>query len=164
MELTPRTLGEPAEALRPPVRRRWALLVVGLAVVAIGVIAWQAMTNAAVYFYNADEAVADREALGDKRFRLQGLVVEDSVRRSEGGAAFTVEFNDVQVEVVHSGGTPELFEEGIPVVLSGRWSGARFASDEMLIRHDENYVADNEDRIADAEDGHGRGAREASDR
>lgn len=152
MELTPRTLDVEAPGGRSPARRRWALVVVALAVGAIGVIAWQALTSASEYFYNADEAVAERADLEGKRFRLQGTVVDGSIDRSEGGASFTVEFDDVAVDVVHAGGTPELFQPGIPVVLSGRWDGDRFASDEILVKHDEEYEAENRDRIEDAED------------
>ena len=156
MELTPRTLGE--EAPQPSrARRPWALAIVAAVVVALGVIAWQALNNASEYFYNADEAVAERADLEQKRFRLQGTVMEDSIERVEGGAAFTVAFNDVEVDVVHAGGTPELFQAGIPVVVSGRWDGEHFASDEILVRHDEEYEAENQDRIDDAEDGQSDG-------
>ncbi len=162
MELTPRTLGE--EAPQPSrTRRPWMLAIIAAVVVALGVIAWQALDNASEYFYNADEAVAERDQLEDKRFRLQGTVVDDSVERVEGGAAFAVAFNDVEVDVVHSGGTPELFQEGIPVVVSGRWEGEHFASDEILVRHDEEYEAENQDRIDDARDGQSGSSGAADD-
>ena len=38
-------------------------------------VAYQALTSASLYFYNADEAVEQKDDLGDKRFRLQGSVV-----------------------------------------------------------------------------------------
>lgn len=160
MELTPRTFDDdidvdaaPGGTRRPPVKRRWALVVVVLVVAALGVVAWQGLTNASEFFYNADEAVAERAELGERRFRLQGTVLGDTIERVEGGASFTVSFNGVDVDVVHRGGTPELFQDGIPVVMSGRWDGEHFASDEILVKHDEQYEADNGERIADAQDG-----------
>jgi cytochrome c-type biogenesis protein CcmE len=34
---------------------------------------------------------------------------------------------------------PPLFNEEVPVLLEGSWSGDLFVADEALIRHDENY-------------------------
>jgi cytochrome c-type biogenesis protein CcmE len=127
-----------------------------VAVVGIGVVAYQALTSASLYFYNADEAVAQRDELGDKRFRLQGTVLDD-VESTDDGVTFTVKFNDVEVPVVHAGDPPELFEPGIPVVLEGRWaaSGDQFDSDAIRVKHSEEYEADNGERLRDAEDGEG---------
>jgi cytochrome c-type biogenesis protein CcmE len=157
VELTPRTSPGATEAQRRRRRRGpWPSVVVALVVVALGVVAWQGLTNAAVYFYNADEALADRDQLGERRFRLQGSVVEGSIDRSPTGADFTVSYNDVDVAVRHAGSTPELFQPGIPVVLEGRWAdradGDHFLSDRILVKHTEEYEADHGDRLDDARD------------
>src|SRR3546814_11864643 len=73
---------------------------------------------------NADEGVERREELGDRRFRLQGTVLGDTISSSEDGVEFTVAFNGARVDVRHDGGPPELLQPGIPVVLEGRWSEA----------------------------------------
>lgn len=152
MELTPRT--EPV--VRPPVRRRNPLAYVALllVLVGIGVVAYQALTSASLYFYNADEAVDRKAELGDRRFRLQGTVREDVVT-TELGVTFTVTWAGDDVPVRHDGDPPELFAPGIPVVLEGRWdaSGDYFASDRILVKHSEQYEADNGDRLRQAEDG-----------
>ncbi len=157
MELTPRTVDEPAAARRSGRRRRGAV-VVAVALVAVGVIAWQGLTSASEYFYNADEAAAKHDELGSKRFRVQGTVVGGTVERAEGGASFDIAFNGVSIPVTHQGGTPELFDSGIPVVLSGHWDGDRFASDQILVKHSERYEAENEDRLREARAGSGPGA------
>jgi cytochrome c-type biogenesis protein CcmE len=159
MELTPRTLDDDraVAARRRSHRRRWLpLAVVALVVVALGVLVLKGLNEATVYFRNADEAVAQREELGDRRFRLQGTVVDDAVDTSD-GVNFDVTYNDVSVEVHHVGDPPDLFEPGVPVVLEGRWddSGEFFASDRMLVKHDADYESreDYEERISDAEEG-----------
>jgi cytochrome c-type biogenesis protein CcmE len=120
----------------------------------LGVVVYQGLTSASLYFYNADEAVAQQADLGTKRFRLQGLVVRQDAP-SDDGIEFTVAYNDVEVDVHHRGDPPELFDLGIPVVLEGGWdaSGDFFASDRILVKHSEQYEADNEDRIDAAERG-----------
>lgn len=156
MELTPRTAPEPTGA-RPARPRRSPVVYGVLLLVALGlaVVVWQGLTSASLYFYNADEAVSMRDDLGDKRFRLQGTVLGDSVRQTEDGVDFTVAFNGVQVDVRHHGDPPELFQPGIPVVLEGRWSATAdvFDSDTMKVKHSASYEADHEDRLDKAESG-----------
>jgi cytochrome c-type biogenesis protein CcmE len=132
--------------------------------VGVGIVAYQGLTSASLYFYNADEAVEQRAELGDKRIRVQGAVTRDAEAIDDDHISFTIEFNDVAIEVLHDGTPPELFEVGIPVVLEGRWSqvptdhrgpepDVPFLSDEIIVKHDETYEAENEGRLEDAEDG-----------
>ena len=150
MELTPR----PAPATR---RRRspWAYGALVAVLLGLGLVVYQGLTSASLYFYNADEAVEQRADLGDKRFRLQGTVLGDSITPTDEGVDFTVAFNGVQVDVRHDGDPPELFQAGIPVVLEGRWSATddAFDSDTIRVKHSEQYEADNGDRLDDAERG-----------
>jgi cytochrome c-type biogenesis protein CcmE len=120
------------------------------------VVVMKGLSDATVYFRNADEAVAEREELGDQRFRLQGSVVGEGVETDE-GVTFDVEYNDVSVAVHHVGDPPELFRPGVPVVLEGHWdeSGEFFASDRMMVKHDAEYEEreDYDERITEAEEG-----------
>lgn len=155
MELTPRTAPDPSAPTAAPRRRSWwAYGILAVVLVGVGVVAYQGLTSASLYFYNADEALAQRADLGDKRIRVQG-VVEGEPATVGDGVAFTIAFNDAEIDVVHDGDPPELFAVGTPVVLEGRWaaSGDAFLSDEILVRHDEQYEAENGERLVDAEDG-----------
>lgn len=126
-------------------RRLWLAGVVVLA--ALGFLVFQGLGNATLYFRTADEAVAQREQLGDRRFRIEGDVVDGSVRQVGNDVSFTLVKNSVQVPVQHKGDPPELFRPGIPVVLEGRFQGDHFASDRILVKHSETYVAENPDRV-----------------
>jgi cytochrome c-type biogenesis protein CcmE len=146
LDLSPR----PAPIGRP--RRRWGYLAVTVVLLgaALGVL-WKGLSDATLFFYNADEAVEQRLTLGDSRFRLQGTVLPDSVLETPPVVAFTVTYNGALVDVEHTGAPPELFQEGMPVVLDGRWDGDVYASDNILVKHDEVYVEDHGDRLDDAE-------------
>ncbi len=169
-ELTPRTV--PTARPRSQLAR-W--LTVGLAVLAfaaVGFVLYRGLSDAALFFRNADEAVADRAELGDSRFRLQGTVVEGTVRAEGDLVMFAVAYDGVVVDVAHRGPAPDLFQPDVPVVLEGRFAdgpapegvtfvdtggtgrdGYHFASDRMLVKHDNEYVAENEGRLRDAEQG-----------
>ncbi len=162
MELTPRTLDPEPEGGDAPVRsrarrrhRRWLpLAVFAVAVVGLGVFAYKGLSDAALYFRTADEAVAQRDSLGSKRFRLEGTVTGDPVE--DGGfLRFAVVFNGVSVDVEHQGSPPDMFRPGQPVVIEGHWDGTVFAGDRILVKHDETYESKDEyqDRISQAEEG-----------
>jgi cytochrome c-type biogenesis protein CcmE len=116
-------------------------------VAAVGFVLVRGLGDATLFFYNVDEAVGQRATLEDRRFRLQGNVVDGSVSRTAAGADFTVTYNGVEATVRHQGDLPQLFQPGIPVVLEGAWDGERFASDRMLVKHSEVYTAEHPDRV-----------------
>jgi cytochrome c-type biogenesis protein CcmE len=135
-------------------RHRWAVYGVLAAVLVIGgALVYKGLSEATLYFRTADEAVAQKTSLGTSRFRMEGTVVAKPVEQGE-----TVEFNvrnkGVTVPVHHTGSPPEMFRPGIPVVLEGHWAkgGAFFASDHILVKHDEKYEseADYKKRVAQA--------------
>ena len=148
MDLTPSPVAVPRRR-----RSRAAYLVLLLVLGGLGVVVYQALSSASLYFYNADEAVEQRQDLGDKRFRLQGTLVEQTP--TPDGVVFDVAFNGERVEVHHDGAPPDLFEVGIPVVLEGKWDagGEWFDSDRILVKHSAQYKADNGDRLDEAERG-----------
>ncbi len=150
-DLTPRTA--PAGASAGSSRSSRRALAVGALVVllaALGYVLFEGLNDAATFFYNVDEAVAQRSDLQGERFRMQGNVVDGTVEETDSGVNFVIKFNDVEVPVQHTGTPPELFGPDIPVVLEGTFEGDTYISDQILIRHDNTYDEENPDRIADA--------------
>jgi len=169
-DLSPRhPLEAPSDraALREQMGRRRKALIGVFVLLLLIVGGWATVAglrNATLFFRNADEAIAERVELGDRRFRLQGRVVPSSVAGDSGVTAFEVIHNCASVSVRHSVDPPDLFESPwIPVVLEGRWVRGDvvtvagrdthfFSSDNMLVKHTNEYVAANADRIADPDD------------
>lgn len=155
MDLTPRTSGadgDPASVTNNRAKSLRSFGLIGLIVVALGFVVVRGLGDATLFFYNADEAVERRDELTDRRFRLQGEVLAGSVTELGTSVSFVVTHEGVEVPVRHTGTPPELFQPGIPVVLEGRWSEAdHFTSDSMLVKHSEEYVADNGERVDDYE-------------
>ena len=152
--------------------RRWIPALIAVAVlVAVVLLVWNLFTGA-LFFYNADEAVERRAELGDDRFTLQGTPIECSITKSTQGndvvTAFSVSFGGAMVDVVHRGDPAELFDGGTPVVLDGSWvegapavadfdgladDGWYYASDRMRVKHDEDYINDDDydSRLAESQ-------------
>ncbi len=127
---------------------RSRLWIAGIVVLgALGYLVFQGLGNATLYFRTADEAVAQRQQLGERRFRIEGDVVDGSVRQVGDDVSFVLAKNNVEVPVRHKGDPPELFRPGIPVVLEGRFDGDHFSSDRIMVKHSETYVAKNPERV-----------------
>ena len=139
-----------APRVRPPSRRTRRYWIAGVVVVAaLGFLVVRGLGNATLYFRTADEAVAQRQSLGTKRFRIEGSVVAPAVRGAAGGVSFDIASNGKIVHVDHHGEPPELFKPGIPVVLEGRFQSGSdvFISDRILVKHSENYIARHPERV-----------------
>ena len=151
LDLTPRT--GPGGAAPRRRSSRWVVLGVLALVLVAAVFVVRSLGSATVFFLNADEAVAQKQDLADKRFRLQGTVVPGSVTRTADGVSFAVTYKGVQVPVDHVGDPPQLFQPDIPVVLEGHWNDSQtaFASDRIMVKHTEEYDAKNPERLTDAE-------------
>jgi cytochrome c-type biogenesis protein CcmE len=151
VDLSPRTITEPA-APAPrsrPKRRAWpAALVLGLVFAAAAIILFQGLSNATVYFCNANEVGQRADCMPGKRFRVQGTVNAGSVTRVGPDTDFTITYSDATIPVAYSGEPGGIFKEGIPVVVEGRMAATgTFAGDRILVKHTEQYREENPDRV-----------------
>jgi cytochrome c-type biogenesis protein CcmE len=123
--------------------QRLVLLVIALVVlVGAGLLAAWALRNQASYFYVPSEIVANPPA-PDRAVRLGGMVENGSIRTEPDGVtiAFVVQDGDARVPVVFKGIVPSLFVEGSGVVAEGKMGAdGTFVADNLLAKHDENYV------------------------
>lgn len=126
--------------------RQQRMLAVGLAV--FGLVIATALTLTAfkdnmMFFISVTEVVAGEFPQG-RNFRVGGLVVDGSIEREDGSLEVQFLVTDLRCEmpVSYSGVLPDLFREGQGVVAHGRMGGEGvFIADEILAKHDENYMA-----------------------
>ena len=145
LDLTPRPV--PAVVARRRRRSLAPLLVAGLLVVA-ALIVWQFLTNATLYFCNADEVGRRSECSGTKRFRLQGTVVTGSIAQGT-PMTFVVSYNGATVPVSYDGEPGGIFKEDIPVVVEGHMTGSTFIGERILVKHSNSYQQKNPERVKD---------------
>ena len=100
-----------------------------------------AMGENMLYFYSPSQVRAG-EAPSGPRVRVGGMVVEGSVRRGGGlEVSFTLTDGAGTVDVSYAGILPDLFREGQGIVAAGVLeAGAGLRADEVLAKHDENYM------------------------
>ena len=104
MDLTPRTTETGGDSDAPRRRRNWLpILVLGLVVVAGGVIVTKFLNEAVDYYCNVDE-VGVRDGCDEgRRIRLQGTVDEGSVSSVGSDTQFSISFNDETITVLYRG-------------------------------------------------------------
>lgn len=113
----------------------------GLAAIAIATaLVLNAFQNNLVFFFTPTQVNAG-EASQERLFRVGGIVQAGSVRRDGLTVQFVVTDNAKTVPVSYTGILPDLFSEGKGVVAQGRLEpGGRFLAQEVLAKHDENYM------------------------
>ena len=118
-----------------------------VAVVLAGVALATALVISAIgenmlYFFSPSQIKAGEAPTG-RSLRVGGLVVPGSVRRADGSLAISFELSDQSesVTVSYTGILPDLFREGQGIVAIGSLDEAGvFKADEVLAKHDENYM------------------------
>jgi cytochrome c-type biogenesis protein CcmE len=93
-----------------------------------------------VFFYSPSQ-VAAHEAPEGRPFRVGGMVTVGSVKRDGVDVVFTVTDLVKSMQVHYRGSLPDLFKEGKGVVAQGKLgSDGVFTAQEVLAKHDENYM------------------------
>lgn len=152
-ELRPRTGPDTAGAPAPTTKRRWMpMVVLAVVLVAGGVIVTQFLRSAVDYYCNVDEVGVRSGCDADRRLRIQGVVERGTVETDGGDTEFVIAFNGKSLPVHYDGEPGGIFKECLPVVVHGRFDGATFLGDRVEVKHSDEYVAVNDDRLAEADD------------
>jgi cytochrome c-type biogenesis protein CcmE len=128
------------------------MFLIGLVVAGVALsagLALRAFQENLLFFFSPSQ-VAAGEAPDSRAFRLGGMVVEDSVERAPGSLTMSFVVTDYvhSLPVRYTGVLPDLFSEGQGVVVRGSLEpGGGFLAEEVLAKHDENYMSP---EVADA--------------
>jgi cytochrome c-type biogenesis protein CcmE len=128
--------------------RRWLpIVVLALVLIAGGVIVTQFLRSAVDYYCNVDE-IGERSGCEEgRRLRVQGTVDEGTLDSVDGVTTFTISFGGVTMPVRYEGQPGGIFQECQPVVVHGELVGGTFEGDRVEVKHSNEYVAENADRV-----------------
>ncbi len=124
--------------------QRLTLLALAVAAVLGAVLlAMSALRDQAAYFY-APADVARKGVPTGRAVRIGGMVKGGSIKRAPDGVTIDFMVGDetpATIPVRYTGIAPDLFKENSGVVAEGRFNpDGTFVADEILAKHDENYM------------------------
>ena len=124
-------------------RKHKRLTFVGIAMLLLAAAAALILTafEESIVFFHSPTDLLTKDTRADQRLWLGGLVEEGSVEKPGGGVViFRVTDTTNTVPVRFKGILPDLFREGQGVIAEGRFETGVFQADEVLAKHDENYM------------------------
>ena len=125
--------------------RRKRIFIVSFILIGISIAATLILTafeENLMYFYSPTE-IANGEAPKVRPFRIGGLVLTNSVKRNPNNLKVNFVLTDTinEIKVIYDGILPDLFREGQGIVANGKMKSDNiFVADEVLAKHDENYM------------------------
>jgi cytochrome c-type biogenesis protein CcmE len=123
-------------------------LLIGLGLALLALAAWlvlSAFRQNMMHFYTPSQVLTGQVPAGS-HFHIGGMVVKGSLVHEPDGLTVQFVVTDLAhtVPVRYSGILPDLFKEGKGVVAQGRLNTDQvFVADEVLAKHDENYMPPN---------------------
>ena len=93
-----------------------------------------------IYYYTTSETL-DIETSKNERIKLGGFVVENSISKDGEFTSFTITDGNKDIKIIFDGFIPDLFQENMGVILDGVFDDETFFADDMLVKHDNEYVS-----------------------
>ena len=119
------------------------LLVLFFSISGISLILYSLNTNLD-YFFTPTE-LKDKNIPNDKRIKVGGMVLKGSVQRSASVISFFITDYENSIKVEYDVIVPDLFKEESGVVVLGFLENQIVYAEEVLAKHDENYMPPNLD-------------------
>ena len=125
-------------------KRAFAIAAIGAALIAVLVVTAGGIGENLVYYWGPSELRAAGERSLGATIRLGGMVAENSIVYSGEGSSleFDVYDSGATVHVKATGVPPQMFREGIGVVVEGTMTRAgHFEGHRLMVSHDNEYRA-----------------------
>lgn len=96
-------------------------------------------TKNTIYYYTTSET----NSIEDKsqRLKLGGFVMEDTIGKENSYTKFKITDGNKEIQIMFDGFIPDLFQENMGVILDGKFEDDTFFADDMLVKHDNEYIS-----------------------
>ena len=91
------------------------------------------------FFFTPSE-IFNEDIPNNKRIKVGGMVLEGSVLRDKTNISFVITDYQGSISVEFDGIVPDLFKEGSGVVVVGYLRDKTLVAEDVLAKHDENYM------------------------
>ena len=121
--------------------KNFVLILLGISLVTYSSI--QIASNNTIFYYTTSEAFENIDVSQSERIKLGGFVEVNSISKTPNAETkFMITDGNEKVGIVFDGFIPELFQEEMGVILDGYFINQVFYSDDMLVKHDNEYISE----------------------
>lgn len=123
------------------------LIIGGLIILIVVVyLFWSGMKDSSVYFLTLDEFFAQAEQLKGKGTRINGEVAPGSIQWDATRLLLSFQLTDGKnvLNVKHNGVAPDTFQEGLSVVVEGKYEDGAFTATQIMTKCPSKYEAKRE--------------------
>ena len=120
--------------------RRIKMLVFGGVLMAAAAGIFGFLAQDAIAFFKSPTELTEGKYGPQQLLRVGGLVVDGSSKTDGPTHLFEITDGNGTVTVAFKGVLPDLFREGQGIVAQGYWREGQFEAQEVLAKHDENYM------------------------
>ena len=96
-------------------------------------------TKNTIYYYTTSETSSIEDK--SQRLKLGGFVMEDTIGKENSYTKFKITDGNKEIQIMFDGFIPDLFQENMGVILDGKFEGDTFFADDMLVKHDNEYIS-----------------------
>lgn len=129
--------------MSPTQKKRFTVVAAILAGVGLATFFALKAFQANIEYFLTPKQINDGEFQSDQLYRIAGLVKKGSVLTMTDGVTKRFDVTDCEYDVTvqYTGILPDLFREGQAIVANGKFDeGAMMVANQVLAKHDENYV------------------------
>ncbi|GAT76126.1 cytochrome c-type biogenesis protein CcmE [Ehrlichia ruminantium] len=120
--------------------RRFFVVIITLSIFAGSVVlVLGKLKNNVSFFYTPTELLSS-SLINKPNIRIGGMVVKGTVQKYDDSIVFHITDLKNYIKVVYKGILPPLFSEGSWIVAKGKMVNGKFIANEILAKHDENYM------------------------
>lgn len=124
-----------------PRHKRFLMISIGLVSLGIATMLILNALNSNIALYITPSEIFAGNAPKNQTFRIGGMVKEASLKRDELTVHFVITDMVKEIPVSYKGILPDLFKEGRGAVVQGKLNpSGDFFAEEVLAKHDENYM------------------------
>ena len=123
-------------------------LVIGgiIIIIVVAYLFWSGMKDSSVYFMTVDEFFAQIDQMEGKGTRVNGDIVDGSINWDAQNLLLTFQLTDGKnvLNVRHNGIAPDTFNEGLSVIVEGKYENGSFNSTQIMTKCPSKYEAKRE--------------------
>jgi cytochrome c-type biogenesis protein CcmE len=123
------------------------LIIGGLIILlAVAYLFWSGMKDSSVYFLTVEELFAQIDRMEGKGTRINGDIVPGSIKWDAPNLLLTFQLTDEKnlLNVRHKGVAPDTFQEGLSVVVEGKYENGIFNATQIMTKCPSKYEAKRE--------------------